>query len=532
MFRHVCCALALALALGCASSASADTAALLNQAVQDYQFQDFKEAKSKLQQVLKAEPDNMMAHYYMGLVLQQTGEVKEAVHHLEIVAKSDVAPEGIEGELAAAYLAAGQPQQALPYYRRHYQANPEDETVAFQYASSLQGIGDNDAAAAIYRKLIKAKGQYTDAARFQLGQIMSSRGAYVSAVDLMRAINPQSPYGGVASSYIEALAPMTRPISIYASAEYFHNSNPSSASARTTQAAGVAGSSHGLTLIGSIGTRAWEMSDRAQAKLSYLYYATFYTKDFAKDNNFVGHFINPLFSYHPNASTKIDLKGEAQFFYFNQQRLSSNFGGTLTGTWTRESGQSANLHGGYLKKLYTGTYVSTGGALPTTLRYLDANSWSMGAGATLLASAWGERWADWGGNLLLDYTFTDERTLNANAAGDLGIQARDSRYRQHALNADVTVPLTGILSRLSILGTVNYLYQDYLNTQSSLTYASAAGSQIKAISLTGNVKLQALLWKKLGLNLAVGIERSRSRSLADTLNYEANRYFGQLSGAY
>ena len=497
---------------------------LQEDAILDYQFQDYDQAKKKFETILNSTPGNITAHYYMGIILQLEGKYDAAIRHLEIASKASPPAEGIEEMLANTYLAAGKAQKALPYFKKRYQANPQDEHIAFQYAKALEGVGEFDHAARIYRAIIRNKGQMANTARYRLGQILSNLGAYASAVELMRAINPTSPYSGVAKSYLDALVPVTRPVSTFASAEYFYNDNPGTHTSALTGIQSVTPGSQGITLTAALNSRAFDMTDHLQAKVSYLYYGTFYKDDLAKDNDFVGHFINPSLTYRINNNMDIELKSDTQFFYFGHQRLSTNIGGTVTGTYHLSTGNLVNLHTAYLRKQFTDHSRSSGTI--TSLKYLDANSWSVGGGSTLTAPAWG-------GTLVMDYTFNNEQTRNTSV-GDLQLaqKSRDSRFREHAIRVDATLPFIGFLSRAAVLGNMRYSYKDFPNLQTGVLYSDVAGQHIKAASLTLGVQLQVTVWDKAGLNLSAGYERTTSHSQTATLTYRTNRYFGQLSAGF
>jgi len=509
----------------CSSGAQAGEASLLRKAIEHYQFQDFEKAGQGLREVLHAEPGNITAHYYLGLVLQQTGKAREALPHLEIAARSKNPPEGIEGVLASAYMAAGQPEKAVPYYRRQHQAFPDNEAATFKYASALQATGNDDEASALFRSLIAKNGRYASPARYQLGVTLTKLGAYSSAVEQFNAVNPKSPYGNAASTYMDALASATRPLNVYLSAEYFYNDNPSTSSSLITATKDTGGGSQGATLIGQASTRALQVNDRLQAKLAYLYYGVFYTKDFAKDNNFVGHFINPSLTYHLSSRDTVALKGDIQFYFFNQQHLSNNFGATLTGTHNFKGDHSVSLHAAYIDKAYNGNYNSSGTI--TSLKYLDARSWSAGIGGTAVASP------DWAASLTVDYTFSNERT-KSQADATLNAKALDSRYREHAASADLTLPspFEGILSRLSLIGNMSYSQKDYPNAQSGNVYSDVTNLTIKARSLTWGGKLKFEIWKKIRLNAVLAYKQNLSHSHTNTLTYDTNRYSGQLTAYY
>jgi len=509
----------------CASGAQAEEASLLRKAIEHYQFQDFEKASQALGEVLKAEPGNITAHYYLGLTLQQTGKAKEALPHLEIAARSGNPPEGIEDVLASTYIAAGQSEKAVPYYRKRHQAFPNNEAVTFKYASALQAAGNEDESSTLFRSLITRNGQYADPARYQLGVTLTNLGAYTTAVEQFKAVNPKSPYGNAAKAYIDALAHSVKPFNVYLSAEYFYNDNPSTSGSSITATKATGNGSLGTTFIGQISTRAMQISDRLQAKLVYLYYGTFYTKDFAKDNNFVGHFINPSLTYHLSAKDTIKLKGDIQFYYFNQQHLSNNFGATLTGTHNIEGGHSIKLHAAYIDKAYNGNYNSSGTI--TSLKYLDARNWSAGIGGTAVASP------DWPASLTVDYNFSDERTKSQTGA-TLNAKALDSRYREHAASVDLTLPspFKGVLSRLSLIWNMDYSQKNYPNAQSGNVYTDVKNQTIKARSLTWGGKLKFMIWKKISLNAVLGYEQNKSHSHTSTLTYDTNRYYGQLSAYY
>lgn len=509
--------------LSFSGNALAADSSLLQQAIEHYQFQDFESAEKGLMQVLQSEPDNPTAHYYLGLALHQNGKAAEAVPHLEKAAQSDNPPEGIRQTLANAYLSAGQPEKALPYFQEQHQASPDDEAIAFQYASALQSAGREGESSAIYRSLIEKNGDYASGSRYQLGSTLTEFGAYSSAVEMFKAIDPKSAYGEAAKMYIEALNPVTRPLNTYASVEYFYNDNPASSSSTLTGTTTTGGGSLGATFIAQVSTRAHQINDRLQAKLSYLYYGTFYAKTAAKDSDFVGHFINPSLNYHITAQDTIEIKGDVQFFYFNQQKLGTNYGGTITGTHNYKAGHSTNVHAGIISKSHNSNY-NIGGAI-ISLKYLDGLTWSAGAGGTFTPSS------DWGGNLSVDYTFNDEHT-KSNADATVNAKASDSRAREHSMKADLTLPLTGMLSRISVIGNVSYSYKSYLNSQSGNLYDDVTGSKITFASLTWGAKLQAALWKKYNLNLVAGLEKNKSRSHTSSLTYESNRYYAQLTAYY
>jgi len=526
MMRWIVIAAVLLLPICVVGTAHAD---LLSEAIQDYQFQDLEQSETKLRRVLQQNPRNLMAHYYLGAVLQQQGKIDEAITHFEEVANSEQPIAGIQDALAAAYIAAGKGEKALPYLEKKYQQNAADDNVSFQYAVALQASGSADKATEIYQRLIDSKSLLADQARFQLGQILVSYGAYTSAVETMKPIEPNSPYGAAAKNYMDALKPVTRPFSIYVSAEGFYHDNPGSTSSSTLGiASAFTGGSQGLTLIGSLNTRALEATQRLHLKLGYLYYGTFYRVAGAKQFNFVGHFVNPSMIYKFSPSTDLELKGDIQFYYFGQQKLSTNVGGTATLTYRSAAGNSLNAHLSYLDKKYSKSFLSSG--ILTSLEYLNARATGIGAGTTLTSSSLVK---DWNASLSLDYTYNDEKPKNTGSTNaTLAAKSLDSRYKEHAVRANLTLPFGLGSAPISLLANASYSYRDFSNIQSANTYASAAGLHMKSAMLVAGAKLQVVLLKDIGLTFGIGGESTISHSHASELTYKANRYYATLSAAY
>jgi len=501
---------------------------LLATAIQDYQFQDFDEAETKFRSVIERAPGNLSAHYYLGVILTQKGKFSEAVKHLEQVANASVAVEGIDEALIQAYQGANQFKKSLALNKKLYESNPENDAYAFQYASNLQKTGASGQAKEIYNQLINKRGSYTSLAHYQMGEMLYNEKSYAAAVQEFEAIDPESPYGDAGKAYIKALKPLTRPLSAYLSAEYFYNDNVNAGGAQLTgtTTTGKIGS-QGSTLIAAVNSRQFEISNHFKFKLGYLFYGILHTQNAAKENDFIGHFINPEISFHPNQNMDFKLKGDFQLYNYNHQKLADNYGATFTATRYLESQQgSAKLHAAYLKKNYTTTYSSSdaNGVVTTqSLAYLDANTWSFGAGGTYSGK-------EWPANLTLDYTFTNEKTTNNT------VQAKESSYNDHAIRADVTLPMPGSLSRISLLGDISYSKKTYdsisITTPREAYTDVASGTKVDVNMTVWGVKLQSQLWDEFGVTGSVGYEQTKSSSNTSSLTYKSKKYYGQLSASY
>ncbi|MDQ6987240.1 MAG: tetratricopeptide repeat protein [Mariprofundaceae bacterium] len=537
MYRSIIfCSLAVfILAVAMPGQAHAD---LMQDAVMDYQFQDFKEAEKKFRKVLEQHPDDISAHYYMGLVLQQNGKLKEAIEHLELVKfkSKDTPVEGIDDALASAYSAAEMPEKALPIYKKKYAADKKDDANALAYAKALQSSGDIPAARVIYRTLIEKNSPQKDAARFQMAQSFVASKAYATAMGELKEIDAKSPYGPAAKSYMDALAPAVKPISLYLSSEWYFHDNPGSASSSrlpgTTTA--VTPGSQGLTQIAALNTRAFEWTEKLKVKIAYLYYAMLHRTKKAKTNDFVGHFINPEITYQATKSINIALKGDIQFFYFAHQKLSFNSGGKLTTTWTDDRGDNIALQGNFIAKNYTNHFFSAGASTAvlstsTSLAYLDAKKIGIGISTSLVGP-------DEKGSLSIEYAFNMERPTHTNSAdANLAAKSSDSKFNEHAVRIDGSIPFPGKYSQFSLLGNYSYSYRDYRNKQDAggLLYPEIPGQFITAVSSTYGAQIQINDFVKIrghGISASFGYEHNKAHATAPSLSYKSNKYMGSFSG--
>lgn len=495
------------------------TNVLLDQAIRDYDARDYGKAKQEFEAVLAREPGNLTAHYHLGMLLIPS-DPKQAIVQLQYVANSPVHAPGINAALAQAYQAAGMYTKALPLWRELHAQHPDNKGYTFQYAVALQGEGSVRDARRLYQGLI-ASGDptYADLSRYQLGAMLSGLGAYNLAAEQFRAIPGNSPYAKPARSYLDALAPATRPLNLYLSGEYFYNDNPGASSAvHLGTAPAPSAASQGSTWIARVATRQFEFTPQWRARLSYMFYGSFYLQTAARQYDYVGHFLNPEISFHPNARTSLELKGGLERYDYSHHWLSDNAGLTASATWNYSPAHAYRMHVSYMNKQYTNDYQGS------SLQYLNADAYSLGLGTTATSTTWKTK-------LSIDYIYTLERT-NKNDDPVVGLQSQDSRYREMAIQLSAVLPIPGTSERLTLLPDYSYTYRNYPHIQSGTLYTDIAGQYMQQKMTTWSVKLQALLSKKYNLTLAAGYEDNLSKAQTATLTYRYRRYFGQLSAYY
>ena len=493
---------------------------LLNQAIQDYGAHHYDKAKKEFAQVLASEPGNLTAHYHLGILLIQS-DPKQAIVHLLYVANSPVRAPGIKAALARAYQAAGMYAKALPLWHELHAQHPENRQYAFQYAMALQNAGNDQEAGHLYKALIATgDATYADMSRYQLGLMLSELGSYNLAAEQFRAISANSPYAKPAHDYLKALGPATRPLHVYLSGEYFYNDNPGASSAIHLGTAPVQNqASQGSTWFAKLSTRQFEFTPHWRARLSYMFYGTFYLRTIARTNDLVAQYLNPELSFHPNVRTSLAIKGNLERYDYSHQWLSDNFGLTMTGTWKPSPAQAYRVLAAYMNKQYTDHYQGI------SLQYLNADAYSLGLGTTLSNTTWKS-------SLKLDYTYTDNRTNKGNDPTIVGPKSLDSRYREQAIRASAVLPLPFMSGRLKLLPDFSFAYRDYPHAQSGALYTDITGLHMQVRQTDWSVKLQAMVWKKYNLTLSAGYEDYRSASQTSILTYSYHRYFGQISAYY
>ena len=489
----------------------------MDEAVQDYQFQDFNIAKDKFETLLKDEPKNVSIHYYLGLTYQQLKQYDLALKHLEFAAQSDTPPEGIEKDLADLYLQSGYPEKAEPYYREAYMKKHNDGAAAMKYASILEKLGKTSKAKVIYQTFATQDGVYRNEALYHLGSIYSDYGSYSLAVKSFREVSPNSAYHDGATEYIGALEPATK-ASIYISAEGFYESNPdatsSSALAGTVGAVTRVRGSMGTTIIAKLDTPKLEINEHWRLGLGYLYYGTFYNKQFAKSNNFVGHFLTPMIHWQVSPSFGVELQADLQKFNFSQQRLSDNYGGTLTLKKQITDGEVSLAISGIEKK-YNEAFNSAGTVV--SLAYLNATSLN----STLSISK------DIGKNALnASYSFAAEKTHNTQTP-TLHQKALDSAYVQHTVAVADTI---AIRESLGLLLSASFARKDYINTQTGQAFASVANKKFHVNTTMLNTSLNYAVTDKISME--VGAEYTKNTSIASEQANIDKRYFMNVSGSF
>ena len=160
--RSALLAVSLLLAGGLALSAcggdkgdSADAADLLTTALQAQVNGDISTAKATFEEVLKADPDNKLAHYNLGQIAQTSErDNAKAKAEYEATLKIDPAFTAALYNLAIIETANGNKSAAIDLYKRAIASSPTDANSNLNLGFLLYDTGDKTGADIAFRKAI------------------------------------------------------------------------------------------------------------------------------------------------------------------------------------------------------------------------------------------------------------------------------------------------------------------------------------------------------------------------------------------
>ncbi|MDX8388612.1 MAG: tetratricopeptide repeat protein [Ghiorsea sp.] len=501
------------------ASIHAEPATTIDNAILDFQFQDFQAAEEKFRYLLAQEPESVSIHYYLGLTLQQTKHYDEAIQHLEIAAKSEQAPDSIRSDLAELYVQAGYPHKATSFYKERYLADVLNGQVAMQYAGVLNASGSDDEALKIYNYVIAHPSAELNQARYEKGVILSNLGSYGSAVEMFHQVDKSSPYDAGAKAYLESLEPVVKPVSAYVSTELFYETNPNAASSATLTGSSsqtTEQGSNGLTAIIKLDTKKWELNPHWRFGLGYLYYGVFYGQDSAKSNDFLGHFLTPSVQWQINTTAYLSWQLDLQSFNYNHQKLSTNKGLTMEIHQRYDSG-SVSLALAGINKAYTETYSSEGNEV--SLAYLDARATTVTLKGTKNIGA---------NSISMGYTFNRENTSNDQTL-ELYQKASDSQNIKQAISLADSFAFAGNWS-VSLNG--SYAKTDYGNVQSGTAFPSVSGKKVDVKTTVAGLRVAYVFTNLNDWTVSTGAEKTHNVSDATELAYDNIHYGLDFAGSF
>jgi predicted Zn-dependent protease len=114
---------------------------------------DAEHAAREFRAKLRKDPQSPVAHYGLGLVLERSGKITEALSHYTRALQGTKHSIPVLFSLAQAYQMLGQYEKSLSILQKALQRAPKDKEILYLYALSLQHLDRHREAAAIYERL-------------------------------------------------------------------------------------------------------------------------------------------------------------------------------------------------------------------------------------------------------------------------------------------------------------------------------------------------------------------------------------------
>jgi len=135
-----------------------DSSAHYNLGLIHQQRGELSEARERFQRAIEIDPDELDAHYQLGRIARAQGRLAEAVGHFEQVVQSDQshAQNEIWREIGSTYIAAGQYSDARDALERFLARRDNDPEGLYLMGRAHAGLGDNQEAASSMQACIDA----------------------------------------------------------------------------------------------------------------------------------------------------------------------------------------------------------------------------------------------------------------------------------------------------------------------------------------------------------------------------------------
>jgi protein O-mannosyl-transferase len=135
----------------------------------------FQEAADQYEQVLRIEPDAIDAHSNLGVDLWRAGRIPEAIEHYK--AALQIKPDFAEAHYnwALALAQGGHLQEAVEHYQRALQIKPDNAQIHYNLGNTLAEMRRLDDAVGHYEQALRLKPDYAEA-QFNLGMVLEQQG--------------------------------------------------------------------------------------------------------------------------------------------------------------------------------------------------------------------------------------------------------------------------------------------------------------------------------------------------------------------
>ena len=135
-----------------------DSSAHYNLGLIHQQRGELDQARERFQRAIDIDPDELDAHYQLGRIARAQNRLAEAIGHFEQVVQRDQshAQNEIWREIGSTYIAAGQYSDARDVLERFLDRRPNDPESLYLIGRAYAGLGDNQEAASSMQACIEA----------------------------------------------------------------------------------------------------------------------------------------------------------------------------------------------------------------------------------------------------------------------------------------------------------------------------------------------------------------------------------------
>ncbi len=114
---------------------------------------DKEDATREFKKKLIADPESIVAHYGLGLILEREGKINEALNHLKIALKKKEGSIPIMFAMGKAYQINGQYENSVSILQEALKISPKDKEIMYLLALSFQHLEQYNQASRVYNKL-------------------------------------------------------------------------------------------------------------------------------------------------------------------------------------------------------------------------------------------------------------------------------------------------------------------------------------------------------------------------------------------
>jgi len=114
---------------------------------------DKENATREFKKRLRVDPESILAHYGLGLVLERDGKIHEALNHFKIALQGKGNSIPIMFSMAKAYQTIGQYEKSVSILKKALQLSPKDKEILYLLALSLQNLEQYGLSSGIYERL-------------------------------------------------------------------------------------------------------------------------------------------------------------------------------------------------------------------------------------------------------------------------------------------------------------------------------------------------------------------------------------------